>query len=506
MALFGGKDKPKKGGLLGDMIMSPDQNRDWLFYKWRPEGNDAGSTNRENSIRLGSPLTVRPGEVAVFLYPAQRQKLGGQTGTGQTLGGGSLDFIEGYFQAEITTANLPILAGLQSLFFDGGSRFPAMIYFINTAAVNQTNFAVPYFNMFDPRLPDHPAPVAVRGNITFKIADVRAFVAMHSLADLDMQKFAAKIKSAVVDYVQSAMMDIMKHNQMAGYPLIQINTYRRNVRAIIEDDLKRSLLGTYGVTLTELNLTAIELDEESEGYRRLAKLTKDIQETKIETQAELSRRGMEDQYEMNKANLERTSQINLDHMEDSMAKSREAAFAAQNMQTQMGGLALHQLDAQRDIGVASANAMGQMGQGAGVSIPGGGGFNPGAMMAGMAMGGAVGQGMAGMMGNVFNQMGQGMQSMPQVPGQTPPPMPGGGAPPPQSAAPAMQFSVSVNGQNYGPYDMNAMAQMVQAGQLNAQSQVWRQGMPGWQAAGTVPELAQLFAGASAPPPPPPPAV
>jgi hypothetical protein len=167
----------------------------------------------------------------------------------------------------------------------------------------------------------------------------------------------------------------------------------------------------------------------------------------------------------------------------------------------MGGLALHQLETQRDIGVAAANAMGQMGQGAGVSIPGGGGFNPGAMMAGMAMGGAVGQGMAGMMGNVFNQMGQ------QMPGQTPPPMPGGaGAPPPvpgAPAAPAVQFSVSVNGQNYGPYDMNAMAQMAGTGQLTAQSLVWRQGMPGWQAAGTVPELAQFFAGAGAPPPPPP---
>jgi hypothetical protein len=62
--------------------------------------------------------------------------------------------------------------------------------------------------------------------------------------------------------------------------------------------------------------------------------------------------------------------------------------------------------------------------------------------------------------------------------------------------------VSVDGQTYGPYDMNALAQMAGAGQINAQSMVWRQGMAGWQAAGTVPELAGLFAGAGAPPPPP----
>jgi hypothetical protein len=58
--------------------------------------------------------------------------------------------------------------------------------------------------------------------------------------------------------------------------------------------------------------------------------------------------------------------------------------------------------------------------------------------------------------------------------------------------------VFVNGQTYGHYDMNTLAKMVQAGQINAQSMVWRQEMSGWQATGTVPELNSLFAGA--PPP------
>jgi hypothetical protein len=65
--------------------------------------------------------------------------------------------------------------------------------------------------------------------------------------------------------------------------------------------------------------------------------------------------------------------------------------------------------------------------------------------------------------------------------------------------------VAVNGQTFGPYDMNTLSQMAMQGQFNTQSMVWRQGMAGWQAAGTVPELAPLFAGAAAPPPPPPPA-
>jgi hypothetical protein len=66
----------------------------------------------------------------------------------------------------------------------------------------------------------------------------------------------------------------------------------------------------------------------------------------------------------------------------------------------------------------------------------------------------------------------------------------------------VQYNVAVNGQTTGPFDLNALAQMAQNGQLTSQSQVWKQGMAGWAAAGTVAELGPVFA-QSAPPPPPP---
>ncbi|GHV11278.1 hypothetical protein FACS189491_02220 [Spirochaetia bacterium] len=72
---------------------------------------------------------------------------------------------------------------------------------------------------------------------------------------------------------------------------------------------------------------------------------------------------------------------------------------------------------------------------------------------------------------------------------------------PQSAL-QVQFSVAVNGQASGPYDLNMLSQITAQGQLTAQSLVWRPGMADWQAAGTVPELAGLFAGTGTPPPSP----
>ena len=499
MPIFG--NKANKGGVWADMIMSPEQNRDWLIYKWRPEGEEAGSTNRENSIRYSSSLTVRQGEVAVFQY------------AGRGVSGGTQDYIEGYFSDTIKTANMPILAGIVGAAFGGGTPFAAQVYFINMAGVNQVQFGVPYFNMFDPRLPDHPVEVTVRGTITFKIVDYKNFVNLQALVDFDMTKFGNQIKNAVIDNVRNSMMDIM---MKLGRPLAQIETYRREIKTILEADLMSNLLNVYGVTMVDLNLAAIELNKECPGYQKVASLT----QVAAETQIELGAQGMRDQYNINMQSNAALAAANVENQAESMRINRDLTqqaqsgqidqnLYAQRMQTDLGGMDLHRLRAQTEMVNATAAGMGNMG--AGGAMGGGGGFNPGAMIAGMAMGGTVGQGMAGMMGNVFNQMNQNM------PGNTPPPMPGAGAPPPMPgagaapppmpgaapAAPALQFAVSVDGQTYGPFDMNALAQMAAAGQINAQSMMWREGMASWQAAGSLPELAPLFGGAATPPPPPP---
>ncbi|WDE96048.1 SPFH domain-containing protein [Lentisphaera profundi] len=120
--------------------------------------------------------------------------------------------------------------------------------------------------------------------------------------------------------------------------------------------------------------------------------------------------------------------------------------------------------------------------------------------AGGAMGGGMGMGMGFAMAN---QMGQAMGGTQQNQQASAPP-------PPAPGASNVSFHVSVNGESYGPYDMNTFAQHVQAGQITGESMVWRQGMANWSAAGQVAELANLFGpptpppmpGGSVPPPPP----
>jgi membrane protease subunit (stomatin/prohibitin family) len=82
------------------------------------------------------------------------------------------------------------------------------------------------------------------------------------------------------------------------------------------------------------------------------------------------------------------------------------------------------------------------------------------------------------------------------------PPPGTAKPPPLPQVQQTQFHVVLNGQQMGPFPVAVLQQMIPAGTFNAETLVWRQGMASWQAAGTVPELAALFAPVAPPPAPP----
>lgn len=138
-----------------------------------------------------------------------------------------------------------------------------------------------------------------------------------------------------------------------------------------------------------------------------------------------------------------------------------------------------QVEKQAEVGIAGANALGQMGaNGAGdINFSGGGenGFNMAAMMASMAVGGAVGQNIAGSMNNMMSGMNQSVQNS-----MTPPPVP------------VTAYNVAVNGHATGPFEFSILEQMVISGQLTKDSLVWKLGMTEWIRAGMVEELKPMF--------------
>lgn len=456
MALFNRNNR--KGGLM-DEIRCDEPS--YLIWKWHPSGSQPGANNRENAIRWGSSLRVKDGEVAVFVY---KQK----DGTMQ-------DFIVGPFDQTIKTSNFPVLASIVGLAYEGGTPFQAEIYFINLARIIQVKFGVPFFDVYDPRFADFGVPVAVRGTVSFSIGDYREFIKLHRLSTFNLDGFQKQIRDAVNRYVKDVVANApAAHN----IPAVQIESKTAQINDVVEYDLSERLKETFGVVVSGIDIGAIEIDKSSEGYRQLMSVTQELASATAKAEAEAKIR-----------DIHAKQRIEAEHYEGTLRIQREEGQYAQHKQTQTANLGAFQVEKQAEVGVAGAQALGQMGaNGAGdVNIGGSGdgtGFNMAAMMASMAVGGAVGQNIAGAMNNMMGGINQ-----QATPGAVPPPIP--------TAA----YHVAVNGQATGPFDISVLAQMAAVGQLTTDSLVWKNGMAQWAKAGTVDELKNLFANAMPPIPP-----
>ena len=430
MGLF---NKTEKTGGFMDEIRCDEPS--YLIWKWHPAGAQPGNNNRENAIRWGSSLRVKDGEVAVFVYNQKNSVM--------------QDYIEGPYDEIIKTENLPVLASIIGLAYDGGTPFQAEVYFINLARIIQVKFGVPFFDIYDPRFADFGVPVAVRGTVSFRIADYREFIKLHRLNSFRLDDFQKQIRDAVSRYVKDTVANAPAANNI---PVIQIETKTAQINDVVEYDISERLKEGFGVLVSGVDIGAIEIDKSSEGYRQLMAVTKDITATRIEAETQ-------------------------DYVERLRIQREEGQYAM-HKQTQTANIGAFQVEKQAEVGIAGAQALGQMGaNGAGdVNLSGGGeGFNMAAMMASMAVGGAVGQNIAGAMNNMMGGINQ-----QTAPGAVPPPIP--------TAA----YHVAVNGQATGPFALSTLAQMTANGQLTGDSLVWKNGMAQWEKAIVVDELKGLF--------------
>lgn len=443
------------GGLMN--VIRCDE-KDYLVWKWRPNNQELGKSKRENAIRYGSSLRVKDGEMAVFVYSND--------------GGSAQDYIVGPHDDIIKTANFPVLANIVGLGFGGDSPFQAEVYFINLASNIQIFFGVPYFDVFDPRFPDLPVPVAVRGTITFNITDYKNFIKNNRLINFDLKDFKSQVKSSVIKYVKGVVTNIPTQHSI---PIVQMERKILEINEIIEKYIAERFTNDFGVNLKAMDIEAIEVNKETAEYKELKRVTADITSNTVLTQSDVNLQNMRD-----------TQRINTENMEETLRIQREEVQRAQRLQTEQNFIGAHALNQQTEVMKTAAESLGEMGGNVGNDSNG---FNPASMMTGMMMGGALGGQMAG----VMNQMGQQMNQSVQQGLQTPPPMP------------QVSYYIYANNQQTGPFNMSQLVTMVQYGQLLPETYVWKQGMAQWEMAKNT-ELVTLFNNQSrvvAPPPFPP---
>ncbi len=436
--------KKKHTGGIADIIRCDEI--DYLIWKWHPDGVPVGQGTRENEIRHGSRLRVKDGEVAVFVYKHRDGRM--------------QEFIEGPFDEKLHTKNLPIISKIIGWSFEGGSPFQAEVYFINLAGVIQINYAIPYFDVFDPRFLDFGVPTAVRGTISFKIADYREFIKLHRLINFSLEDFKLQVRDAVSQYVKSFISNAPAE---AGIPVIQIERQTLVISDRITANIADRFVSNFGVNVTAVDIGAIEIDKYSEGYRQLMSVTKDISIASIQTKTGVDLETMQVK-----------AGIDLENYAETLRIQREEGQYAMHKQTQTTNLGAFQLEKQTEVGLAGAGALGQMGaNGAGaVNLGGGASFNPASMMASMSVGGVVGKNIAGVMN----------ATMAEVTSATPTPPP----------VPQSKYFVAVDGKPTGPFDMETLSNMAVEGKLTNNSLIWKQGMDNWVSAESIPELKKIL--------------
>ena len=349
----------------------------------------------------------------------------------------------------------------------------------NLSKGSQLNFAIPYFDVFDPRLQDYGVPVSVHGAVVYAIEDMDLFHSVNRNEGYSDETFKNKLRGQLTKFIKSVVVNAPIDAQI---PVVQIERKIFEISELIQQRVTPQVEKLFGITIRSLDITGINVDKESRGYRELKALTadlekermmaqhnaqisnfnlnNDLQQDMLKKQSELNLDAMGRKQELDLGGQEELQRMNLENQRETMRIQREEMQRASRLQTEQTFMGAHQ--ANLNAGVlnnATDNGINAFRQ----------------------------QSMGGM-----NNMGQ-MGGAPQMPGQKgmggAPQMPGMGA-----AVPQVQYYIGINGQQYGPCDWNKLQQLVQQGQLTQQSYVWKNGMAQWEFAGNVAELAPLFQG------------
>ena len=349
----------------------------------------------------------------------------------------------------------------------------------NLSKGSQLNFAIPYFDVFDPRLQDYGVPVSVHGAVVYAIEDMDLFHSVNRNEGYSDETFKNKLRGQLTKFIKSVVSNAPSDAQI---PVVQIERKIFEISELIQQRVTPQVEKLFGITIRSLDITGINVDKESRGYRELKALTadlekermmaqhnaqisnfnlnNDLQQDMLKKQSELNLDAMGRKQELDLGGQEELQRMNLENQRETMRIQREEMQRASRLQTEQTFMGAHQ--ANLNAGVlnnATDNGINAFRQ----------------------------QTMGGM-----NNMGQ-MGGAPQMPGQKgmggAPQMPGMGA-----AIPQVQYFIGINGQQYGPCDWNKLQQLVQQGQFTQQSYVWKNGMAQWEFAGNVAELAPLFQG------------
>ena len=192
-----------------------------------------------NQVNKGSALTVREGQVAVFVYKGKLADV----------------FLPGFYKLD--TDNMPILTKLLSWKYGFETPFLADIYFVKTTQFTNQKWGTA--NPIMVRDKDYGA-VRVRGygSYSFRVDD--AYVFMQNLVGTNSSFETQEITDYLKSIVVSGITDIIGESKI---PVLDMAGSLQEISNIVEQKLDASFK-EIGVELTKFNFENFSLPEELE--------------------------------------------------------------------------------------------------------------------------------------------------------------------------------------------------------------------------------------------------
>lgn len=89
----------------------------------------------------------------------------------------------------------------------------------NLSKGSQLNFAIPYFDVFDPRLQDYGVPVSVHGAVVYAIEDMDLFHSVNRNEGYSDETFKNKLRGQLTKFIKSVVSNAPSDAQI---PVVQI--------------------------------------------------------------------------------------------------------------------------------------------------------------------------------------------------------------------------------------------------------------------------------------------
>ena len=212
-------------GQFIDVIAWTDDSRDTMVWRFEREGHE---------IKYGAKLTVREGQVAVFIHEGQLADV----------------FSPGLY--ELQTNNMPILTSLQSWDHGFQSPFKSEIYFVNTTRFNDQKWGTQ--NPIICRDPEF-GPVRLRsfGSYSMRVTDAAVFLReiVGTDGEFTMDEISYQIRNIIVQEFSRAI-------AVSNIPVLDMAANAADLGKIVAKAID-PVIGQYGLTLPELYVENISL-------------------------------------------------------------------------------------------------------------------------------------------------------------------------------------------------------------------------------------------------------